>query len=150
MATAADVGYTAGMSRVVLGLMLIATLAPAGAWAQERRPGMSWGGVSSPGVTPAHRPPSHRPRPPFVHRPFPVFPCCVGFSYLPPEPPPVIVPAPPPIVYVVPSAPSLVYIPPPRVEPAPEVTLPTGRWERHGNGKEYPYTWVWVGAAPAR
>lgn len=133
----------------VLGLALIAILvavgAPGAAWAQQMRPDMS------PAPLPAHRPPHHRPRPPFAHRPFPVFPCCLGFSYLPPAPPLVIVAAPPPVVFVMPpSAPALAYVPPPRVEPAPEVTLPTGRWERHGNGREYPYTWVWVGAAPAR
>jgi hypothetical protein len=65
-------------------------------------------------------------------------------------PPPVIVTLPPPVLVIVPSEPSLAYVPTPRPDPAPEVTLPTGRWERHGNSKEYPYTWVWVGAAPAR
>jgi hypothetical protein len=62
----------------------------------------------------------------------------------------VIVIAPPPVVYVVPTPPALAYVPPPRPEPAPEIALPNGRWERHGNGAEYPYTWVWVGAAPPR
>jgi hypothetical protein len=47
-------------------------------------------------------------------------------------------------VYVAPSPPTLVYMPTPRVEPAPEIQGANGRWERHGNGKEYPYTWVWV------
>lgn len=74
-----------------------------------------------------------------------------GWAYLPAEPPPpVIVVPPPPIVYVVPAPPTLTYVPPARVEPAPEIQLATGRWERHGNGKEYPYTWVWVGASGAR
>jgi hypothetical protein len=50
----------------------------------------------------------------------------------------------------VPSPPSLVYVPTPRVDPAPEVTLPTGRWARHGNGVDYPYVWVWEGPARAR
>jgi hypothetical protein len=62
----------------------------------------------------------------------------------------VIVTAPPPIYLVVPSPPSLVYVPTPRVEPAPEITLPTGRWARHGNGVDYPYVWVWVGPAAER
>jgi hypothetical protein len=62
-----------------------------------------------------------------------------------------VVVIPPPTVYVVvPAPPSLVYVPTPRVEPAPEITLPTGRWARHGNGVDYPYTWVWVGPAPSR
>lgn len=54
--------------------------------------------------------------------------------------------APPPVVYVtpVPTEPDLVYVPLPPVEPAPEVKFPTGRWERHGNGVDYPYVWVWV------
>jgi len=53
---------------------------------------------------------------------------------------------PPPVVYVtpVPTEPDLAYVPPPSVEPAPEVKFPTGRWERHGNGVDYPYVWVWV------
>jgi len=129
---------------VVLGLALLAGLLPATGWAQQTRPDMSLHGAGM-----VHRPPQ-RPRPPFVHRPIAVIPCCLGFSYGAPEPPPVIVPALPPVIYVVPAAPALAYVAPPLVEPAPEVQLPTGRWERHGNGKEYPYTWVWVGAAPAR
>ena len=53
---------------------------------------------------------------------------------------------PPPVVYVtpVPTEPDLAYVPSPSVEPAPEVKFPTGRWERHGNGVDYPYVWVWV------
>lgn len=78
-------------------------------------------------------------------RPRPVIPCCLGVAYVPPEPPPVVVAAPPVMYIVVPSPPSLVYVPTPRVEPAPEITLPTGRWARHGNGVDYPYVWVWVG-----
>jgi hypothetical protein len=134
------------MSRLVaaLGLAPLAGLLPANGWAQQTRPDMS---LHGPGTV--HRP-SHRPRPPFVHRPIPVIPCCLGFSYGAPEPPSVIVAAPPPVIYVVPAPPALAYVAPPRVEPSPEVQLPTGRWERHGNGKEYPYTWVWVSAAPAR
>ena len=87
---------------------------------------------------PTMRPPFSKPRPPFRNR---FFPCCV--AYFPPEPPPPE-PAAPPILYVVPTPPTLVYVPTPRVEPAPEVQGQNGRWERHGNGKEYPYTWVWV------
>ncbi len=128
-----------------LGLALLAGLLPATAWAQQTRPDMSLHGAGT-----VHRPP-HRPRPPFVHRPSLLIPCCLGFSYGAPEPPPpVIVPAPPSVIYVVPAAPPLAYVATPRPEPAAEVQLPTGRWERHGNGKEYPYTWVWVSAAPAR
>ncbi len=125
---------------VAVALVLVTGLAPGSAWAQDVRGGMS---TPPPGSTPH---PPHRPGPPF-----PVFPCCLGFSYVTPEPPPpVIVVPPPPVVYVVPSPPSLAYVPTPRPEPAPEIVLPTGRWARHGNGKEYPYTWVWVGPAPAR
>ena len=129
----------------LLAVILIGTLVPLAASAQDIRvgPGMR---PDAPGTG---RPPSHRPRPPFGHRPG--FPCCVGWAYLPAEPPPpVIVVPPPPIVYVVPAPPTLTYVPPARVEPAPEIRLATGRWERHGNGKEYPYTWVWVGASGAR
>lgn len=52
----------------------------------------------------------------------------------------------PPVVYVtpVPTEPDLAYVPPLSVEPAPEVKFPTGRWERHGNGVDYPYVWVWI------
>ena len=128
----------------LLAVILIGALAPVGASAQDIRvgPGMRPDGAGT------DRPP-HQPRPPFGHRPG--FPCCVGWSYLPAEPPPpvIVVPA-PPIIYVVPAPPTVAYVPPARVEPAPEIQLPTGRWERHGNGKEYPYTWVWVGAAGTR
>jgi hypothetical protein len=119
--------------------ILVATLAPMGAAAQEVRVGIQTEDPSTPATG---RPPAPRPRP-HRRRPF-FFPCCVETAYLPAQPPE---PAPPPILYVVPSPPALIYIAPPRVEPAPEVRLPTGRWERHGNGKEYPYTWVWVGIA---
>lgn len=123
---------------VALGLALLAGLLPTTGRAQQARPDMS---LQGPGTI--HRPP-HRPRPPFVHRPIPVIPCCLGFSYGAPAPPaPVIVPAAPAVIFVVPAPPALAYVAPPPVEPAPEVQLPTGRWERHGNGKEYPYTWVW-------
>ena len=130
------------MRRLVLATLvaiLVAALAPMGAAAQEVRGGIRTEDPSTPstGQPPAPRPRPHRPRPFF-------FPCCVDTAYLPAQPPE---PAPPPILYVLPSAPTLIYIAPARVEPAPEVQLPTGRWERHGNGKEYPYTWVWVGIA---
>src|SRR4029450_13270985 len=51
-------------------------------------------------------------------------------------------PPPPTVISIIPSPPALVYIPTPRVEPAPEIAGPKGTWARHGNGKEYPYTWV--------
>ena len=119
--------------------ILVAALAPMGAAAQEVRVGIRTEDPPTPatGGPPAPRPRPQRPRPFFI-------PCCVDTAYLPAQPPE---PAPPPILYVLPSPPALIYIAPPRVEPAPEVRLPTGRWERHGNGKEYPYTWVWVGIA---
>jgi hypothetical protein len=130
------------MRRLVLATLvaiLVAALAPMGAAAQEVRGGIRTEDPSTPSTG---RPPAPRPRP---HRSGPFFfPCCVDTAYLPAQPPE---PAPPPILYVLPSAPTLIYIAPARVEPAPEVQLPTGRWERHGNGKEYPYTWVWVGIA---
>jgi hypothetical protein len=94
------------------------------------------------------RPHSRPSRP--VARPHPFIRCCLGAVYLPPAPPPVIVIPPPTIYVIVPSPPSLVYVPTPRPEPAPEITLPTGRWARHGNGAEYPYVWVWVGPAAER
>ena len=118
----------------VSALLLIATLALS-AGAQDIRSGSD----GKPG-DPSMRPPSSRPRPPF-RRGF--FPCCVAYFPLEP-PPPVPEPAAPTILYVAPSPPTLVYIPTPRVEPAPEIQARDGRWERHGNGKEYPYTWVWV------
>ena len=140
-------GYTAAMSRTLLalGLALLAGLAPTDGWAQQATSSMSPDSLGTP------QRPFERPRPPFVHRPITVIPCCLGLSYGAPEPPPpVIVPAPPSVIYVVPTPPPLAYVPTPRPEPAAEVQLPTGRWERHGNGKEYPYTWVWVSATPAR
>ena len=159
--------YTPAMRRLVaLGLLLAGVLAPLSAWAQGARLGMSPAGMSAgggfvfsgaahPGFRPpAHRPPAHRPplnsRPPFAQAPFTSFGCCADFSYFPPDPtPPMMVPA-PPIVYIVPAPPTLVYVPPARVEPAPEIILPTGVWARHGNGKEYPYTWVWQPSYSAR
>lgn len=168
MAAPPRAGYTPAMSRLVaLGLVLAVLLAPASGWAQVARPGMTPGGMPVGGVTPgsghpgfrppahrppSHRPPLHRPRPPVVQPPLGFFSCCADFSYFPPDPgpPPMVAPAPPPIIYVVPSPPPLVYIPPARVEPAPEIRLPNGKWERHGNGKEYPYTWVWQPAYGAR
>jgi hypothetical protein len=137
------------MRRLVTALLaaiLIGALAPPGASAQDIRVGSGM----RPDGTGTGRPPSHGSRPPFRHRPAPFFPCCVGWSYLPEDPPPpVIVAPPPPILYVVPAPPTLTYVAPARVEPAPEIQLATGRWERHGNGKEYPYIWVWVGASGA-
>ena len=120
----------------VSALLLVAGLA-SGTLAQDLR---DKGADGKPG-DPTMRPPHSKPRPPFRHR---FFPCCV--AYFPPEPPPPE-PAAPPILYVAPSPPTLVYIPTPRVEPSPEIQGPNGRWERHGNGKEYPYTWVWVPAS---
>jgi len=147
MAAHGDPGYTAGMSRLAalfVTLALLAGLAPAGAGGQTMRPDVPPAGSSR--GEPAHRG-HHRPGRLAAHR-LPVVPCCWDLSYyMPPEPP---TPAPPPILYVIPSPPTLVYIPPPRPEPAPEILLPGGRLERHGNGVEYPYTWVWVGAAPSR
>ena len=35
-------------------------------------------------------------------------------------------------------------------EPAPEITGEKGTWARHGNGKEYPYTWVFQPAYRSR
>ena len=116
-------------------LVLVAALASS-AGAQDIR---GSGSDGKPG-DPTMRPPSSKPRPPF-RRGF--FPCCV--AYFPADPPPPAPePAAPPILYVAPAPPTLVYVPTPRVEPAPEVQGQNGRWERHGNGKEYPYTWVWV------
>ncbi len=51
----------------------------------------------------------------------------------------VVVPLPAPLIEPLFPAP-----PTPPVEPAPEITLPNGRWERHGNGVASPYVWVWV------
>jgi len=122
------------LATAMSALVLVAALA-SGAGAQDVR---DKGSEGKPG-DPSTRRPVPRPRPPFRHG---FFPCCVA-SYFP-SPPPPPEPAEPPIVYVVPTPPTLVYVPPPRVEPAPEIQGQNGRWERHGNGKEYPYTWVWV------
>lgn len=147
VAAPAGRAYTPAMSRLaalIVALTLLAGLTPARGWGQAMKPDMPPAGSSSPGSP--HRP-HHRPGPPPGHR-FPVVACCLDLAYyMPPQPPTA---APPPIVYVIPSSPTLVYIPPPRPEPAPEIPLPGGRLERHGNGVEYPYTWVWVGAAPPR
>jgi len=94
------------------------------------------------------RPHSRPPRP--IVRPHSVIGCCLGGVSFPPAAPPVVVSLPPPVYVIVPSPPSLVFVPTPRVEPAPEVTLPTGRWARHGNGVDYPYVWVWEGPARGR
>lgn len=120
---------------VALGLLM---LGHAGAWADDRTGG-GRGSMSRP---------HHRPSRP-IARPHPFIGCCLGGGYLPPAPPVVVIP-PPPVYVIVPSPPSLVYVPTPRVEPAPEVTLPSGRWARHGNGVDYPYVWVWAGPAPTR
>jgi hypothetical protein len=64
--------------------------------------------------------------------------------------PPVVYVQSPPVVYVVPPVgyspePNPSYdVPTPRVEPAPEIVLPTGRWELHGDGVTWPHVWVWV------
>ncbi|MGH7315892.1 MAG: hypothetical protein ACREJS_06490 [Candidatus Rokuibacteriota bacterium] len=131
---------------VALGLAGL-VLAPAGAWAHDRAAGRHDSGrhESRRMFRPHHRP--HRPAHLPIMRPHPVIPCCLGVVSVPLAPPPVIVTTPPPIYVVVPSPPSLVHVPTPRPEPAPEITLPTGRWARHGNGVDYPYVWVWVGPA---
>jgi hypothetical protein len=130
------------MRRLVVAALVaiqLAALTPMGAAAQEMRVGIRTDDPSTPSTG---RPPGHGPRP---RRPGPFFfPCCADVPYVPAPP---ADPTPPPVVYVIPSPPPLVYVAPARVEPAAEVLLPTGRWERHGNGKEYPFTWVWVGAA---
>jgi hypothetical protein len=120
------------LARLVVLAVLLLGSSPVVAWAHDK-----------PGVA---RPHHRSPRP--HHRPHHVFPCCFGGFPAPPvlvAPPPVYVPT----YVVVPTPPDLVHVPTPRTEPAPEVTLPTGRWARHGNGVDYPYTWVWVGPAPA-
>lgn len=126
------------LTRLALIALALLVMGPAGAWADDRAGGGP-GSMSGP---------HHRPARP-IPRPHPFIGCCLGGGYFPPAPPVVVFP--PPTVYVVvPASPSLVYVPTPRVEPAPEITLPTGRWARHGNGVDYPYTWVWVGPAPSR
>jgi hypothetical protein len=145
------------MSRLmVLCLVLLtAGLAPSSGWAQAGL-GSASGGVAAGGMRPVFRPPVNRPpvnRPPIIRpRPpiAPFFPCCADFSYFPDEPPPMVAPPPPTVIYIIPSPPPLVYIPTPRVQPAPEIASPKGTWARHGNGKEYPYTWVFQPAYPAR
>jgi hypothetical protein len=73
----------------------------------------------------------------------------VPFGYYPPAAP-LFDPAPTPApADVYPLSPAAVYplspVPPtPAVEPAPEITLPTGRWERHGDGVSSPHVWVWI------
>jgi hypothetical protein len=130
--------------RCRLALLALVALAPlalgvAGAWADDRA-----------GGTPGWMPRPHHAPPRPIARPHPFFGCCLGGGYSPPAPPVVVIPPPPPVYVIVPSPPSLVYVPTPRVEPAPEVTLPTGRWARHGNGVDYPYVWVWEGPPPRR
>jgi len=58
--------------------------------------------------------------------------------------PPVV--AAPAMVMPIPSEMTLL----PQGELAPEVRFPTGRWERHGNGVDYPYMWVWVAESSFR
>ncbi len=124
------------LAKLALIALALLVLGPAGAWADDRPAGRM------------SRPHSRPSKP--IARPHPFIPCCLGAVYLAPAPPPVIVIPPPPIYVIVPSPPSLVYVPTPRPEPAPEITLSTGRWARHGNGVDYPYTWVWVGPAAER
>jgi hypothetical protein len=137
--------------RAILCVILLAVgLSPATGWAQAG-PVSAPGAISAGGMRPVFRPPVNRPpiprpRPPIA----PFFSCCADYSYFPDPPPPVVAPPPPTIIYVVPSPPPLVYVPTPRVEPAPEVAGQKGTWARHGNGKEYPYTWVFQPAYPAR
>lgn len=135
---------------VVCLVLLTVGLAPASGWAQAGSVGASGTG-SAGGMRPAFRPPVNRPpiirpRPPIV----PFFSCCADSSYFPDEPPPMVAPPPPTVIYIIPSPPALVYIPTPRVEPAPEIAGPKGTWARHGNGKEYPYTWVFQPTHPTR
>jgi hypothetical protein len=143
---------------VALALLVLAVnLAPPSAWAQGVAAQGSSETVVSGRMRPAVRPSPHRPRvhhrPQVHHRPrppiVPFFSCCADFSDFPDAPPPIVVPPPPTVIYIVPSPPTLVYIPTPRVEPAPEIAGPKGTWARHGNGKEYPYTWVFQPAPPA-
>jgi hypothetical protein len=126
-------------TRLALVILALLVLGPASASADDRMGG-SPGSISRP---------HHRPARP-IARPLPVIGCCLDAGYFPPAPPVVVIPPPPPVYVIVPSPPSLVFVPTPRVEPAPEVTLPTGRWARHGNGMEYPYVWVWAGPARER
>ena len=139
------------MARLVVAWLMLLTvgLTPAGVWAQAgsvNAPGAPAAGGMRPAVRPpVNRPPIVRPRPPAV----PSLSCCVDSAPFP-VPPPIVVPPPPTVIYVIPSPPSLVHIPTPRVEPAPEIAEPKGTWARHGNGKEYPYTWVFQPAHPAR
>lgn len=128
------------LTKLALLVLALLVLSPEAAWAADRPPGSPANSMSRPHPRPS------RP----IARPHPFIPCCLGAVYLPPAPPPVIVIPPPPIYIVVPAPPSLVYVPTPRPEPAPEITLPTGRWARHGNGVDYPYVWVWMGPAPGR
>jgi len=161
------------MQRLVALLVIASVAAPAHAWAQSARmggaavatsPAIAPMGGMHPGVRPPllrPRPPIARPpfvRPPFARPPFAQqslagFGCCwdsADYAYLSPPPAAAYEPEPPQIVYVIPSPPPLVYVPTPRVEPTPEIKLATGQWERHGNGKEYPYTWVWQPAYGTR
>jgi hypothetical protein len=126
------------LTAVVLTSLALLALVSGGARADDRTGGTP-GSISRP----HHRP----PRP--IARPHPFIGCCLDGGYFPPAPPVVVIP-PPPVYVIVPSPPSLVYVPTPRVEPAPEVTLPTGRWARHGNGVDFPYVWVWEGPPRAR
>src|SRR5258706_14639601 len=123
--------------RLALIALALLVLGSAGVWADDR-PSGDPGSMSGP---------HHRPGRPTL-RPSPFFGCCLGGGYSPPAPPAVVIP--PPTVYVVvPTPPSLVYVPTPRGEPAPEITLPTGRWARPGNGGAYPYPWGGGGPRPS-
>ena len=132
------------LARLALIALALLGSGPARASAADRPTGVPVGAPAGLMSRPHPRPPGP------VARPLPVIGCCLDPVYVPPAPPPVIAITPPPIYIVVPSPPSLVYVPTPRPEPAPEITLPTGRWARHGNGVDYPYVWVWAGPAPGR
>jgi hypothetical protein len=133
--------WLAALAPIALALLVLGS---ADAWAADRTMGGQGNGPGGGHGSGMSRP----PRP--IARPHPVIGCCLGGVYSPPTAPPVVVIPPPPVYVIVPSPPSLAYVPTPRVEPAPEVTLPTGRWARHGNGVDYPYVWVWEGPAPGR
>ena len=93
-------------------------------------------------VTAQMRSPVAAPRP--QARPLPPPPPAIFYPPFPERPaPPVgptaVYPLVPTVVYPLPPVP-----PTPPVEPAPEITLPNGRWERHGDGVASPHVWVWI------
>jgi len=95
------------LTRIALIALALLVLGSAGARADDRTGGDP-GSMSGP---------HHRPGRP-IPRPHSFFGCCLGGGYFPPAPTVVVIP--PPTVYVVvPARPSLVYVPTPRVEPAP-------------------------------